>query len=573
MSFDIEFKNVTFTYEGAAQPALRNINLTVSPGEIILITGPAGSGKTTLCSCINGLIPHFHEGELTGEVLVRGYNTRRARVGGLASLVGMVFQDPESQLVTNSVADEVAFGPENLGIPREEINQRVEQALKSTRLQGYDEREPHSLSGGEQQACVIAAVYAMHPEIYVMDEPLANLDPEGKAQVLRVVVELAKQRGKTLIIVEHALEEVLPLVERVIVLDKGQIVRDGPVEMVLNQGDIPFVFTRPALARLGEKYNLTPLPLAAEHFYEMLGKRHQLGKISFPETPNGRSAPGETVIQVDDIVFSYDNSPTREHKALHNVSLTIRAGEFVAIMGRNGSGKTTLVRHIIGLLQPNSGKITVLNRDVAVTPTHELARRVGFCFQNPNHQIVSFNVKDEIIFGLKAHGIDPSEFETRIRESLEFVNMLDYIDAEVFDLGKGQKQRLALASVLSLRPEILIVDEPTTGQDPRMAREIFEIIHRLNETGTTVLVITHNVDFAAIYASRAIVLRQGRVRFDGPIRELLTDKELMKDSALEMPETTRLASLLSQHGVPPWLTTMEELDLAIGRLLEAPHGN
>lgn len=573
MSVDIEFQALTFTYEGAGQPALKNINLTVSPGEIILITGPAGSGKTTLCSCINGLVPHFHEGELSGEVLVRGYNTRRARVGGLASLVGMVFQDPESQLVTNSVADEVAFGPENLGIPREEIYRRVEEALKATRLQGYDEREPHTLSGGEQQACVIAAVYAMHPEIYVMDEPLANLDPEGKAQVLRVVVELAKQRGKTLIVVEHALEEVIPLVDRVIVLDKGQIVRDGPVEKVLAEGDIPFVFTRPPVVRLGEKFELNPLPLSSEQFYGLLSARYLLGQIEAQDLPRLESSSIEPVIQVDDILFSYKTDSAQQRSALQNVSLTIRAGEFVAVLGRNGSGKTTLIRHIIGLLQPDAGKVTVLDQDVAVTPTHELARRVGFCFQNPNHQIVSFNVKDEIIFGLKAHGIDPSEFESRIYESLEFVNMLDFIDAEIFDLGKGQKQRLALASVLSLRPEILIVDEPTTGQDPRMAREIFEIIHRLNQSGTTVLVITHNIDFAAMYASRAVVLREGMIKFDGPIRELLLDRELMKASALEMPETTRLAALMSQHGVPSWLVTMEELDDAIGRLVEASHGN
>lgn len=573
MSVDIEFQDLTFTYEGAGQPALKNINLTVSPGEIILITGPAGSGKTTLCSCINGLVPHFHEGELSGEVLVRGYNTRRARVGGLASLVGMVFQDPESQLVTNSVADEVAFGPENLGIPREEIYRRVEEALKATRLQGYDEREPHTLSGGEQQACVIAAVYAMHPEIYVMDEPLANLDPEGKAQVLRVVVELAKQRGKTLIVVEHALEEVIPLVDRVIVLDKGQIVRDGPVEKVLAEGDIPFVFTRPPVVRLGERFGLNPLPLSSEQFYGLLSARYPLGQIEAQDPPQLESSSIEPVIQVDDILFSYKTDSAQQRSALQNVSLTIRVGEFVAVLGRNGSGKTTLIRHIIGLLQPDAGKVTVLDQDVAVTPTHELARRVGFCFQNPNHQIVSFNVKDEIIFGLKAHGIDPSEFESRIHESLEFVNMLDFIDAEIFDLGKGQKQRLALASVLSLRPEILIVDEPTTGQDPRMAREIFEIIHRLNQSGTTVLVITHNIDFAAMYASRAVVLREGMIKFDGPIRELLLDRELMKASALEMPETTRLAALMSQHGVPPWLVTMEELDDAIGRLVEASHGN
>lgn len=568
MTFDIEFQNLTFTYEGADQPALKDIDLTISPGEIILITGPAGSGKTTLCCCINGLVPHFHEGDLIGDVLVREHNTRRSRVGGLASLVGMVFQDPESQLVTNSVADEVAFGPENFGVPREEINQRVADALRDTRLEGYDEREPHTLSGGEQQACVIAAIYAMQPEIYVMDEPLANLDPEGKAKVLRVVVELAKQRGKTLVLVEHALEEVLPLVDRIIVVDKGQIVRDGPVEEILEAGDIPFVFTRPPVVRLGEKYGLTPLPLSSQDFYEKFQARYNVDNIQWEDSSQNDFKVGMQVIKIEDISFSYNKNPNNQREVLRNISLSVGAGEMVAILGRNGSGKTTLVRHIIGLLQPDAGKVVVLNKDVALTPTYELARDVGFCFQNPNHQIVSFNVRDEIIFGLKAHGIEPGDFDSRIQESLEFVNMLDYIDTEVFDLGIGQKKRITLASVLSLRPEILIVDEPTTGQDPRMALEIFEIIKRLNDSGTTVLIITHQIDYAAAYAKRAVVLDGGRIKFDGAIKDLLIDQDLMQASALEMPQTTRLASLMSRHGIPPWLVTMEALDQAIGKLVE-----
>ncbi|NIW44742.1 MAG: ATP-binding cassette domain-containing protein [candidate division Zixibacteria bacterium] len=573
MSFDIKFNNVAFTYEGANQPALKDINLTVSPGEIILITGPAGSGKTTLCSCINGLIPHFHEGELRGDVFIRKYNTRNSRVGGLASLVGMVFQDPESQLVTNSVADEIAFGPENFGVPRDEINKRLDEALKATRLEGYDEREPHSLSGGEQQACVIASVFAMQPEIYVLDEPLANLDPEGKAQVMRVVVDLAKQRGKTLILVEHALEEVLPLVDRLIVMDQGQIVKDGPVEEILQAGDIPYVFTRPSIIRLGEKYGISPLPFSSQDFYSKFSSQYQLGKLKWIETGNNHSTSAEPIIILENIRYSYNKSDDTQREALRDVSLSIAPSEMVAIMGRNGSGKTTLIRHIIGLIQPDEGKVAVLGKDVASTPTHELARHVGFCFQNPNHQIVSFNVRDEIIFGLKAHGIDPSEFEGRIRKSLEFVNMLDHIDSEVFDLGKGQKQRLALASVLSLEPEILIVDEPTTGQDPRMAQEIFEILQRLNESGTTIIIITHQIDYAAAFARRAVVLREGKIRFDGRMRELLSDKELMTSSSLEMPETTRLASLMSAHGIPPWLVTTEELELAIEKLLESSNGN
>jgi energy-coupling factor transport system ATP-binding protein len=573
MPIDVEFKNVSFTYEGAQQPALKDVSLSVHQGEIILITGPAGSGKTTLCSCINGLVPHFHEGTLEGDVFVREYNTRTSRVGGLASLVGMVFQDPESQLVTNSVADEVAFGPENFGVPRAEINDRVADALRATRLDGYEEREPHTLSGGEQQACVIAAVYAMHPEVYVMDEPLANLDPEGKAQVLKVVVEIAKQRGKTLILVEHALEEVLPLVDRVIVLNNGQIIRDGPVEEILAAGDISFVFTRPPVVRLGEKYGLTPLPLSSDEFYKQFLARYSPENHPVQEAVTHSVKSESQVIKIEDISFSYDTHNNHQGEALREVSLSIAAGEFVAILGRNGSGKTTLIRHIIGLLQPDHGSVEVLEMDVAQTPTHQLARKIGFCFQNPNHQIVSFNVRDEITFGLKAHNVDPGEFESRIRQSLEFVNMLDYIDSEVFDLGKGQKQRIALASVLSLSPEILIVDEPTTGQDPRMAQEIFEILQRLNEAGTTVLIITHQIDYAAAYAKRAIVLGEGRIKYDGSIDELLMEKDLMQASSLEMPETTKLAALLSPYGVPPWIVTMKAMDDAISKIAVTSNGD
>ena len=574
MSFDVEFRNVTFKYEGADAPALRDIHLTISPGEIVLISGPAGSGKTTLCNCMTGLVPHFHEGALEGDVFVRKYNTRKARIGGLASLVGMVFQDPESQLVTNSVVDEVAFGPENLGIAREEINERVANALKATRLEGYDDREPYTLSGGEQQACVIAAIYAMYPEIYVMDEPLANLDPEGKAQVLRVVVDLVKHRGKTLVLVEHALEEVLPLVNRVVVMEKGKIVRDGSVSEVLAAGDIPSVFTRPPVVRLGEKYQIDPLPLNSDQLYHSLTARYPLGTIHWSQDPDPVKNSGKPVVQFENVSYAYKKAnKTLEGFALKDINLTINAGELVAILGRNGSGKTTLIRHIIGLLQPDKGKVHVLNQNVASTPTHQLARKIGFCFQNPNHQIVSFNVRDEIIFGLKAHNVDPSEYEERIHKSLEFVNMLDYMDAEVFDLGKGQKQRIALASILSLYPEILIVDEPTTGQDPHMSQEIFEIINKLHKTGTTVLMITHQIDYAAIYAQRAIVLKKGQINFDGPFLDLLLDQQLMQAASLEMPEMTRLANRLGQYGVPGWLVRIEDLDQAIRGLIEAAHGH
>ena len=569
MEYDIEFRDVSFRYAGAQTDALGHINLTIQQGEIVLVTGPAGSGKTTFCSCINGLVPHYHEGELTGDVIIRSYNTRRARIGGLASLVGMVFQDPDSQLVTSSVIDEVAFGPENLGVPRPEINQRVSEALAATRLTGFEDREPHNLSGGEQQACAIAATYAMHPEIYVMDEPLANLDPAGRVQVLQVLIDVAKQRKKTLILVEHALEEVLPWVDRVIVMNEGKIVRDGKRDQVLAGGDIPRVFIRPAIVRLAETLSLDLNTFSAEKFYADLNAHYPLGMIevadgSFPVSKESSSP----LIEFQNVHFAYKGQP-----ALRGVSLKIYEGELVALLGRNGSGKTTLARHIIGLLQPTQGKVIVGGRDVAVTPTHELTQQIGFCFQNPNHQIVSFKVRDEMTFGLKAHNVDPAEFEGRIQRALELVDLLDVLDAEIFDLGKGQKQRLALASVLTLNPRILVIDEPSTGQDPQMTQEIFDIIKRLNDLGTTVLMITHRVDYAAAYAHRAIVMNRGEVAFDGPVLELIADADLMRANALELPDITKLALQLRKHGVPPWTIQYEQLEGYLRQLVEDSHGD
>jgi energy-coupling factor transport system ATP-binding protein len=409
----------------------------------------------------------------------------------------------------------------------------------------------------------------MHPEIYVMDEPLANLDPAGRVQVLQVLIDVAKQRKKTLIIVEHSLEEVLPLVDRVILMAEGRVIRDGTRDDVLAGGDIPRVFTRPAMVRLADTFGLDLKTFSAEKFYADLNARTPLGRIEsvgglFP----GPRASALPLIEFQNVHYAYKGQP-----ALRGVNLTIYEGELAALLGRNGSGKTTLARHIIGLLQPAQGKVIVGGRDVAVTPTHELTQQIGFCFQNPNHQIVSFKVRDEMTFGLKAHNVDPAEFEGRTLRALELVNLLDVLDAEIFDLGKGQKQRLALASVLTLNPQILVIDEPTTGQDPQMTREIFDIIKHLNDLGTTVLMITHRVDYAAAYAHRAIVMNRGEVAFDGPVLELITDTDLMRANSLELPDITKLALQLRKHGIPPWTVQYEQLEGYLRQLVENSHGD
>ncbi|MFM7719356.1 MAG: energy-coupling factor ABC transporter ATP-binding protein, partial [Actinomycetota bacterium] len=269
--------------------------------------------------------------------------------------------------------------------------------------------------------------------------------------------------------------------------------------------------------------------------------------------------PTEPAIAFEGVGYTYPGGQV----ALADVDLAIGSGEFVAILGRNGSGKTTLARHVIGLTHPERGRVSVLGMDVATTPTHALARAVGFCFQNPNHQLVTFRVRDELLFGLRAHGVDPAEHDARIAEALAAVGLSAYADAEIFDLGKGQRQRLALASVLTLRPEILVIDEPTTGQDPEMASDILDVIADLHARGTTIVAITHHLELAAAHADRAIVMQRGSVAYDGGFRGLLAREELMRENSLDVPETTRLAERLADYGVAPWLVGYDELAAAL----------
>jgi len=564
VEYDIEFIDVSFMYEDAETPALENINLKVQPGEVVLLAGPSGAGKTTLCSCLNGLVPHFHNGVLKGQVLVKGRDTKRTRVGVLSSLVGLVFQDPESQLISPTVADEIAFGPENLAVPRDEIVRRVEEGLDVARLKGFEEREPYNLSGGEQQACAIAAIFAMYPEIYVMDEPTSNLDPLGTQRVLSMIVKVAKERGKTLLIAEHKLEEVLPLVDRVVVMDRGRIMLDDTVEGALSKGDIEHVFVRPPLVCLAEKLQLNAQPLTAEQFYPALTQKYKLNGLTVDERPKAEKKDrGEPVIEIRGLRHSYDGV----NAALNGVELTIYRGELVSVLGRNGSGKTTLVKHINGLLKPAEGSVIVLGQDTVQTTTAQLAKRVGFCFQNPNHQMITFVVKDELALGPKSLGLDKEEIEHRSLQALEFVGMAEQMGADVMALGKGQKQRLALASVLTMKPEILVIDEPTTGQDPQMTEEIFEIIRKLNEEGTTVLVITHKFDYAAAYTERAVILANGKIVYDGPMGPALADEEFLMANSLAQPQVTQLAAKLAAQNVPGDIVTIDQMYDVLSKLI------
>ena len=571
----IVFENVTFTYPAARSSALSDISLTVREGEIILVTGPTSAGKTTLCSCVNGCIPHFYGGELKGKILVKGQDTCKTTAGILSSKVGLLFQDPFSQLVSATVEDEVAFGPENLGLPVEEIKNRVDESLHYVRLDKYRDSSPSTLSGGQQQACALAAIIAMTPDIYVLDEPTSNLDPIGTSMIFNLIKELAEKEKKTIIIVEHKLAQLVDVVHRVIVLKDGRMAVSGEPRAVLGEkaeyleklGLHPprLSLLAQRLQNFGLKLDTVPLTLAES--YEVLSKALKRVKPSVTSSVNPHpdlsqaNATGDVIIQVRDLTHQYPDGTL----ALKGVSLDIRKGDFIAIIGQNGSGKTTLAKHFNGLLKPTSGSVTVFGLDVATTPSYSLVARVGYVFQNPNHQLFSTKVSDELAFGCRNVGFNPETTKKRIQEVAHLLELEKYLDERPYSLSQGEKQRVAIAAILAMNPEVLVIDEPTTGQDPRRSRDIMDLMKMLHSAGKTIIIITHDMDLVCEYAKQVIVMNDGRTLTQGPPREVFTKAEILREAFLAQPVILELFNLLRRDFpyLPASVLTVDEAVAAL----------
>ncbi|MDP8949596.1 MAG: energy-coupling factor transporter ATPase [Actinomycetota bacterium] len=544
----VSIRDLTYTYRGQDKAALDGVSLEVAEGEFVVVMGPSGAGKSSLCTSLNGLIPHFFRGRMEGEVRVRGRSTRDGKVGEFAKEVGLVFQDFEAQLFSTNVALEVAFGPENFRVDREEMTRRVGEVLKRVRLEGFENRQPATLSGGQKQRLAIASVLAIEPRILCLDEPTTDLDPIGKLGVFEIAEELKDRDDVTLIVVEHETEETLDA-DRIIVLRDGKIIADRPaqdllrdVELLEESNVMPLGVARFFRERGVEKDDL---PLTPEEGVEEFGRRGW--RVSpgrhreLVEADGAREEDyGEPLIEVEGLSHRYPNGVV----ALEGVDLTVRRGEFLAVLGQNGSGKTTLVKHFNGLLEPTEGSVRVGGEETVKQGIRRLGQRVGYVFQNPDHQIFSDTVFDEVAFGPKIRGLEEDKIGERVSEALAAVGMEGYEKEDPFGLTKGERQRVAVASVLAVRPEVLILDEPTTGLDYAEQRSMMELVKRLNEGGSTIIVVTHTMWVVAEYAHRTAVMKDGKTALSGTVREVFAREDELRDASLRPPHIVSFSNSL-----------------------------
>lgn len=529
--------DVHFQYADASASALRGVSLAVTQGEMVVVMGASGAGKSTLIKCLNRVIPAFQPGELRGEVSLFGRILTQERVGELAGTVGMVFQDFEAQLFSTTVRDEIIFGMEQIGVEPQEMSRRLTQVLGQVGLEGFAGRDPTTLSGGEKQRLAIAALLALRPQILILDEPTTDLDPQGRQEVFELLGRM-RGEGYTLVVVEHELAAA-EKADRVVLLHAGEIVAEGSPQILLPQvhtlrrygvrpGDLDCLFAHMGIATY-------PRGVAqAAAFLKEQGLVPSVEKFSALRDRELRQRP--PFLQLQGVSYAYPDGA----RALENVNLTIYEGEFIALLGENGSGKTTLAKHLSGLLFPTVGKVLLRGEEISRIPLHLLAQKVNYVFQNPDHQLFASTVEEEVAFGPRNIGLSAHEIEERVAEALAAVGLEEVREQDPFLLGKGERQRLAVASLLALHPHLLILDEPTTGLDYQEQRHMMDLLKNLHQQGRTVVIITHVPWVAAQYAKRAILMARGRILWDGALRELFAQEELLARSSFRPPDITAL---------------------------------
>lgn len=497
---------ITYAYPLAETPTLADVSLHIQPGEFVLVVGASGSGKSTLLRLLNGLVPHFYGGTFGGRVLVAGRDTRTHTPRMLSDVVGFVFQDPESQFVLERVEDELVFGLEQAGVPRDVIAQRLDETLTWLDIAHLRHRRVANLSGGEKQRVAIASVLMQRPSVLVLDEPTSQLDPRAAHDVLQVLVRLNRELGMTVVLAEHRIERVAAIANRVIwVRGAGQPLLDGKPRDVLAQSDFA-----PPITRLGRALGWSPLPLSVE---EALA---QAAALRVPSPPADSPPVGKAVVEVEQVSFAY---PRRA--VLHNVSFRLHAGEFVALLGHNGSGKSTLLRLLVGLLHPDTGDVRINGISTRGRSVHEICRSVAYLPQNPNALLFAESVLDEVLTTLRNHALSPEQAPIPPEHLLERLGLADVADAYPRDLSVGQRERVALAAVLATSPPIILLDEPTRGLDRLQKQALVRMLREWQAEGAAILFVSHDVEVVAEAADRVLILDAGRLVADGPTRTTL----------------------------------------------------
>jgi energy-coupling factor transport system ATP-binding protein len=554
-------------YEDGEDWVLKGIDLEIGEGEVVGVIGPTGAGKTTLCLAIAGLIPHVVTGKINGSVYVAGVDTKTVPLKEIVRRVGMLFQNPESQFVTMSVLDEVAFGLENFGYSCEEMWSRIQWALEVVGLSGYEDKHPLAFSSGQKQRLALASILALRPNVLVLDEPLSNLDGPSQEEVFSTIHDLNETLRMTTVIVDHNTEELVNLVDRLVLLNNGDILHMGAPQRFF-QGMDSLAANNvwlPQVTELGYRLSESglwkgELPVTQEAAQDMIrslvaGKSPYAPTLSSPQLfAQPLQMSRDLAIEIRHLSYTYPDGT----EALCDVNLVIGRGEYIALLGKNGSGKTTLAKHFLGLLRPTSGQVTVHGVDTSQVSTKELVSRVGYVFQNPDHQLFCTTVEEEVAYGLKNLGLSPDEIERRVHEALITVEIAHPLKFPVFSLGEAARQKITLASVLAMQPDILIVDEPSSCQDKRFLALLMRLLRNLNVSGKNIILITHNMRLLTEEVERVVIIDEGRIVLDAPTRVALTEEELMKRAGLKPPQITQMAHGLADLGFPLHVSTVNE---------------